>query len=261
MRNKNSIPAMRQKEIYSLLKEQGIVQVKELAECLKVTEMTIRRDIEALEYKGLAERTHGGAILNDRIKNEPPIAQKCRVRQKEKEAIGRLAASLIEHGDTVFVNSGTTTLQFLRSVDIDSVKVVTNNPWAPLEVRSENIEILVTGGELRRESFSLIGDSACQMVRQVFGTKAIIGVDGLSVKHGITNPIQAEANLNRLMIEQTHGEVIIVADSSKVGKISNFLTAPISAITALVTDSGIAPEYLEEFKCLGIKVYIAEIEK
>ena len=261
MKSQSGIPAKRQNQIYQLLKDKGIVQVGELAALLDVAEMTVRRDLEALEKKGLAERTHGGAIFNDHMRAEPHIAQKRAVHREEKAAIGALAATLIEPGDTVFVNSGSTTLEFLRRLDVPGVKVVTNSPWAPLEVPSTQVEVIVIGGELRRESFSIVGDSATQMVRQVFATKAVLGVDGISALHGVMNPIQAEAGLNRLMIEQTHGEVIIVADSSKIGRISNFLTAPINAIDTIVTDDGIDPDYLEELRNQDIRVLIATAVK
>ncbi|MCE1195227.1 DeoR/GlpR family DNA-binding transcription regulator [bacterium] len=244
MKSQSGIPAKRQNQIYQLLKDKGIVQVGELAALLDVAEMTVRRDLEALEKRGLAERTHGGAIFNDHMRAEPHIAQKRAVHREEKAAIGALAATLIEPGDTVFVNSGSTTL-----------------PWAPIEVPSTHVEVIMIGGELRRESFSIVGDSATQMVRQVFATKAVLGVDGISALHGVTNPIQAEAGLNRLMIEQTHGEVIIVADSSKIGRISNFLTAPISAIDTIVTDDGIDPDYLEELRRQDVRVLIAPAVK
>lgn len=256
-----SIPAKRQSLIFDLLRENGVVQVNELSARFGVTEMTIRRDLEAMEHQGLAERTHGGAVCTSRIRFEPPISQKSTLCRAEKEAIGRLAASLIENGDTVFVNSGTTTLQFLHALAIPRVKIVTNNPWAPIEMLSHEGELIMTGGELRRESFTLVGENASLAVKQIFGTKAIIGVDGLSIKHGLTNPVQAEALLNRLMIEQTHGEVIVVADSSKIGKVSNFLTAPISDITTLVTDDGLEPHYLEEFHRIGLKVLIAKVDR
>ena len=252
------LPANRHAAIVRILKEKGIVRVSELSGSLEVAEMTIRRDLEALEKKGLLERTHGGAVYSDRVSLEPLYSQKSRIRQEEKKAIGRLAASLIREGDTVFVNSGSTTLEFLRCLAVRGVKIITNNPWAPTEVRSDGVEVLLTGGELRRESFTLVGETAAQTVRGVFGTKAVIGVDGFSLRYGITTPVQAEAALNGLMIEQTHGEVIVIADSSKFGRVSNFLTAPISAVNTIVTDRGLDEQSREEFGRLGIRVLVAE---
>ncbi len=252
------IPAKRHDTIVRLVKEKGVVRVTELSEVLRVTEMTIRRDLEVLEKKGLLERTHGGAVYSDRVSLEPLYAQKSGTRRAEKEAIGRLAASLVRDGETIFVNSGSTTLEFLRRLSGRGIKLITNNPWAPIEVRSEGVEVLLTGGELRRESFSLVGEIATGTVRGVFGTKAVIGVDGFSLRYGITTPVRAEAAINGLMIEQTHGEVIVIADSSKFGRVSNFLAAPISAVNTLITDPGLDEQAREDFGRMGIRILVAE---
>ncbi|MFA6507337.1 MAG: DeoR/GlpR family DNA-binding transcription regulator [Treponemataceae bacterium] len=254
------LPAKRHAEIYELARRNGIVKVADLAESLGVTEMTIRRDLEVLERKGLVERIHGGAIINARVGLEPLYVQKSALHLAEKQAIGRLATTLIEDGDTVFVNSGSTTIQFLEQLDA-RVKVITNNPLAPLHVRSDKIDVLITGGELRRESLTLVGETAQHVVRQVFANKAVIGVDGFSIRHGLTNPTQAESYINRLMIKMTHGEVILVADSSKAGKVANFLTVPIKAVTTIVTDDRIDERLAEEFRKIGIRVLLAGAEE
>ncbi len=257
----SQLQARRHASIYERARRDGIVKVAELAEELGVADMTIRRDLEALERQGLVERIHGGAIVNDRVGLEPLYEQKSALRQAEKRAIGRLAATLIKEGDTVFVNSGSTTVQFIEHLDVAGVKIITNNPLVPIHARSEKLEIHLTGGELRRESLTLVGDTAQRAVRRVFANKAVIGVDGFSIRHGLTNPTQAEAWLNRLMIKMTHGEVILVADSSKVGKVANFLTAPISAVATIVTDEGMDARFVEEFQRMGIRVLLARVEE
>ncbi len=247
-------PQQRREAICALGRQKGALRVAELAESLGVTEMTIRRDLELLERKGLIERTHGGAIYNDRIGFEPQFAQKSALKQAEKQAIGQLAASLIEEGDTVFVNSGSTTIEFLKHLDIPRVKIITNNPLAPIHVHSESVNVIMTGGEIRRESFTLVGELAVKAIKGVYANKAVIGVDGFSIKYGLTNSTQAESWINRLMIMNTHGSVILVADSSKLGRVANFRTAALSAVSIVVTDAGMDPENIAEFDRLGIKV-------
>jgi len=253
----NQGPQQRQATIYSLARQKGVIRVAELSELLGVPEMTIRRDLELLEKKGLIERTHGGAIYNDKIGLEPQFAQKSALRQAEKRAIGQLAASLIEEGDTIFVNSGSTTIEFLKQLNTPRVKVITNNPLAPIHINSETLSVILTGGEMRRESFTLVGELAIKAIKSVYANKAIIGIDGFSIKYGITNSTQAESWINRLMIMNTHGAVILVADSSKLGRVANFKTAPMSAVSILVTDSGMDTANVAEFERLGIKVMIA----
>lgn len=257
--NANLGPQQRQAAIYALARQKGGVKVAELAESLNVTEMTIRRDLELLEGKGLIERIHGGAIYNDRIGLEPQFDQKSVLRQEEKRAIGALAATLVEEGDMVFVNSGSTTIEFLKQLDVPRVKVITNNPLAAIHARSESLNVILTGGELRRESFTLVGELAVKAIKGAYANKAVIGVDGFSIKYGLTNSTQAESWINRLMIMNTHGSVILVADSSKLGRVANFKTSPLSSVSLIVTDSGIDPANLEEFDRLGIKVLTASI--
>ena len=255
--NKAQVPAERQAQIYALARQKGVVRVAELSELLGVTEMTIRRDLQVLERKGLVERAHGHAICNDHVGLEPVYSQKSALRQDEKTAIGKLAASLIGEGDTVFVNSGSTTIRFLEFLDCGA-KIITNNPLAPMYIRSPKLEVLLTGGELRRESLTLVGESAILTIGRAFATKAVIGVDGFSIRYGLTSPTQAESWVNRLMIRRTRGEVILVADSSKLGKVANFQAAPISAVNTIVTDSSMDPANVAEFTRLGIKVLLAD---
>ena len=243
------MPAARQAAIYSMVQQKGIVKVADLAEAFGVTEMTIRRDLGVLERKGLLERAHGHAICNAHVGLEPLYAQKSALHQGEKAAIGKLAASLINRGDTVFVNSGSTTLQFLEQLDIEA-KVFTNNPLAPIHIRSPKIEVFLTGGELRRKPDPR-GESAIRSFKGVIANKAVIGTDGFSIRYGLTTPTQAESWVNRTMIKHTHGEVILVADSSKLGRVSNFQSAPISAINTIVTDSSMDPASVPNSSGLG----------
>ncbi len=253
------IPAKRRDTIFSIIQEKKIVSIGELSKQFNVTEMTIRRDLEVMEKDGLLERTHGGALISDHISLEPLYAQKSQKNKIKKEAIGRLVATLIDEDDTVFVNSGSTTLQFLRFVSKERVKIITNNAKAPSETLSEKVKVIMIGGELRRESFSLVGETAFRTVREVYGSKAVIGVDGFSLTHGLTTPVYAEAMLNNLMIKQTTGLVIVVADSSKIGKVSNFLTSEIDKVTDLVTDSDLDEMYVCKIRNMGIRVHIADI--
>lgn len=253
----NYTPHQRQTLIYTQARQKGSVKVSELAMSLDVAEMTIRRDLELLEEKGLIERIHGGAIYNDRIGLEPLFAQKSTLKQAEKRAIGALAATLIEEGDMVFVNSGSTTIEFLKQLDTPRVSIITNNPLAPIYAHSEAVNVILTGGEIRHESLTLVGELAVKAIKSVYANKAIIGIDGFSIKYGLTTSTQTEAWINRLMILNTRGSVILVADSSKLGRVANFKTSPLSKISVIVTDSGIDSVNLEEFDHLGIKVLTA----
>lgn len=252
------IPADRQTRIRRLIKEKGIVKVVELSRMFGVTELTIRRDLDVLEKQGVLDRTHGGAILRHRMKTEPLYTEKDQTNRTEKEKIGRAVNNVVEEGDTLLINTGSTTSQVLRHLSGKPLRVISSNANAIMEVEDPNIELLLTGGIFRKQSNSLIGFFAHSMLEQVCGSKAIIGVDGLSIKFGLTTPVQQEAEVTRLMIERTQGPVIVVADHNKMGVVSNFVTAPIKKVNILITDSGIKPDFRKMLEEMGIRVIIAE---
>lgn len=207
---------------------------------LDASEATIRRDLEWLENEGVIQRTHGGAILSQRLDHEAEYHHRAQILSEEKRFIGEIAASLIEDGDTIFLNSGSTTTQIIRHLPRDAdITVVTNNLFATLEIGEVGYELILLGGVFQPKSNSVAGRFATSNLSQVYADKAFIGVDGINLKYGCTVPSSAEAELDRLMIERTHGEIIIVADHSKWGVISNFEIAKIEQINKLVTDSGL----------------------
>jgi len=249
---------LRREAIYQLIKDNGLVRVTDLSESLGVTSMTIRRDLEYLEKEGLIERTHGGAVATNRGVMEPLFTQKSLLHRAQKDAIAQGAALLVEDYDTLFINSGTTTLRLFHKINARHVKIVTNNACFPLDNFPDSLEVISTGGLFRKESYTYIGETAASTISQVFASKAFIGVDGFSAQHGMTTPVQAEAQINRLMIEHTRGQVIVLADSSKLGKVSNFFVAPINTVNKLITDPGISEHDKAEFEKLGIEVLICK---
>ncbi len=251
------IPLDRQSRIQSLIEEKGIVKVAELSQLFQVTELTIRRDFDKLEKKGILERTHGGAILRRRVKGEYLYSEKDQTQRLQKEKIGLAANQLIEAGDTVLINTGSTNSQVLRHISGRDIRIITSNANALAEIENPDIEVILTGGQYRRQSNSLIGDLAHNTLKNVCGSKAIIGVDGVSIKYGLTTPVQEEAAVARLMIDQTSGPVIVVADSSKIGVVSNFVTAPIKKVDILITDAGIKKGVKEELEAAGLKIIVA----
>ncbi|MFQ3620804.1 MAG: DeoR/GlpR family DNA-binding transcription regulator [Spirochaetales bacterium] len=252
------IPADRRRQIYEQLKQKGVVAVSDLATLLGVSELTIRRDLDEMSRQGLIERTHGGAILNQRISVEPLYQQKDAAHKLEKEAIGKAAAMLVEDGDTLLINSGSTTLEVIRALKNRKVRIITSNLGAVSVSAEGDFECILIGGLYRPRSNSLVGALADLSLQQVYGSKAFIGVDGISFRYGLTTPILEEAEIARRMIERTPGPVIVVADHSKIGVVSNFVTAPIDKINILITDAHIEDNFRLELEKLGIRIIIAE---
>ena len=255
---KHLIPAQRREWIREYLEIHRIVRSIDLSEMLGVSEATVRRDLEWLENQGFVERTHGGAILSQRMRLEPEYAHSAQAHPEEKRRIGALAATLIEEGDIVFLNSGTTTTQIVPHIRSGTnVTVITNNVSAVLELRDPSFELILLGGLFRPQSNSVGGRFATEALGQVYASKAFIGVDGISIKYGCTVPANGEAEIVRLMVQRTHGPITIVADHSKWGVVSNYEIATIDQIHRLVTDDELDATARAELAARSVEVLVA----
>jgi len=242
-----------------MVDDHGVIRVNDLSDHFGVSVMTIRRDLVTLEERGLLNRSHGGAVSLRRFQREPYFDQKDRRNRAEKVAIAKAAAELVEAGETILVNSGSTTLELLRHLPPIELRVITSNAGAPEALTSPSIECIVIGGVYRPRSNSFVGAFAMQALSQVYGSKVFIGVDGLSVDAGLTTPHHQEAEIAREMIRRARGEVIVLADSSKVGGVSSFITAPLEAVDLVITDSRLDDEYRQAFAERGVEVLVAHV--
>lgn len=252
----NIIPAARQAMIVELIKKDGLVTVESLSKKLEVSVITIRRDLSVLEETGVLERTHGGAVFTNPIEREFHYSEKDRLNKEQKESIGKAAAALVEDGDTVFINSGSTTYQVIRFLEGKrDLQIITNNAAAVADFGGRpGIDLILTGGLFRHQSNCLIGDFAVNTVNMVVASKLIMGVDGISFKEGLTSPVYQEAGITKLMIERTQGQVICVADYTKIGKVTNFVTSPLSVVDTLVTDWMFNEDLRIKIEEIGIKI-------
>ena len=258
--SKSLIPAQRRERIQEYLTLHKIARTVDLCNMLDASEATVRRDLEWLEQDGILERTHGGAILNQRMITEPEYRQRAQHHPEEKRRIGAMAASLIENGDIVFINSGTTTTQVIHQIRDDAeITVFTNNLNAALEMGERVFHHYLVGGEYQPRSKSLVGRFAIENLKQVYANKTILGVDGISLKHGCTVPTNAEAEVVRQMIERTRGKIIVVADHSKWGVVSNFQIATIDEIDILVTDETFDKTAFEALEAHSVEGLIAKV--
>ena len=253
------IPAGRRAEILNELKTRGFAGVDELAGLFDVSVITIRRDLDQLESDGLVERTHGGAIYKKHIRSESTYIEKDSRNHELKLRIGARAAEFAEAGDTVFVNSGSTTFQLIRALSArGGIRIVTNNIAAALESGpSEESELVLIGGMFRYSSGCTVGDFAQDMINRINTAVTFIGADGISLKNGITSPVSQEAAVTRMMIEKSSGPVVLAADSTKIGSVTTFFTAPLDAVDYLVTDDNFDEAYRPDFEEAGIEIIIA----
>jgi DeoR family transcriptional regulator of aga operon len=248
----------RQNQIVHLLEQHQRISVAELCAFFSISEATARRDLEALALQGKIQRVHGGALLLPKAPPELPVLERSHEQEQEKQRIGRVAAGLVNNGDTVFLGSGTTVLEAGRKLRERKHLTVITNSLPVLNLMNGNPEITVVslGGMLRASELSFIGHIAEQALADVRADKVIIGIRAVSIEHGLTSDYLPEAMTDRAII-RVGREVIVVADNSKFGRVSTALLAPVENVHTIVTDSGTPAEVIHELERRGVSVIIA----
>ncbi|MBE0477763.1 DeoR/GlpR transcriptional regulator [Candidatus Aerophobetes bacterium] len=246
----------RQRKILQEIKSQSAIKVSQLGKLFSVSEMTIRRDLEKLNEQGLIERVYGGVLSIDGTAFEPTFLEKETVNMEEKRRIGRMAVSLIKEKDTVFFGPGTTVMQIVKNLGNKHITCLTNALNIAFELaKLPNVRLFVIGGELRSGSCAMIGPETEEYLQRFYVDKFFVGVNGLSVKHGITIPNSCEAVVYRAMTKLSR-ETIVVADHTKVENVSFVKICDIDSVDKLITDSGISEKYVHELKEKEIKVIV-----
>lgn len=258
--NNRLIPAQRQNNILNYLETHQFLKLSELSSELGVSESTIRRDLDKLEKDGVLERTHGGALLSKKMRVEPTFSSSEKTYPDEKRWIGLAASKLIESGETIFLGSGSTTAQVAYHLnlrdDIEDVTIITNNISAALGIENSSIRVLIVGGYLRNKANAVGGSFAVNNLNLVYADKAIIGADGLSYKYGCTSPVDQEAEISKLMLEHTHGQLILVADHSKWGVVCNYPFAQLTDFHIFITDYSMDKDALAEISTKLTRVVV-----
>lgn len=245
----------RRRRITAMVKEQGSVQVTMLSEMFGVSAQTIRKDLHYLADRGVATRAYGGAISADVVGTasspvpmaaEPAVDTKLGFNRTEKEAIGKLAASLVKPGDSILLDSGTTTIQIAHHLpDIEDLTVVTNDFGVLSALATkQNIQIVMLGGALRRKNMAFYGAQTEAAIEELLVDKLFLGVDGFHLEKGITTHYENEARLNRKMATVAN-KIIAVTDSSKFGRMCLHRIIGVDEIDLLITDRG-APDYIKQ---------------
>lgn len=252
----------RRNKILEILQEKGAIEVAELAKLFNVTGATIRRDLEMLERDGLLRRTHGGAVLPLSISYEPSYSSQKRKNLKEKIEIGKRASDLVYDGDTIFIESGTTNFHLAKNIkNRHNLTVVTNSIDIAKELlNSSGTHIILTGGELRKETVALVGPLAERTLKEFKVDKVFLGISAVIPGRGMSTASIVEAQIKRLIIEMGK-EVIGLADHSKFGKESFAFVAHTKVLNKLITDSKTPQKYIEALREEGVEVIICEVEE
>ena len=247
----------RHQTILDKLNKEKHIEVLDLCIVLKVSAVTIRKDLKLLEGKGLLFRTHGGASLKNPYANERSVIEKEKMSIIEKTGIANAASTHIVNNDSIIIGSGTSVQALAKALDPEkSLTVVTSSLNVSLELnKNKNIKVLQLGGFIRQSSFSVIGDYAIQIFKDMSCSKLFIGVDGIDLEYGITTSNLDEARLNQKMIESAN-KLIVLADSSKFGKRSFGKICPLNKVDLIITDKDISQQMLKKLENKGVGVQV-----
>lgn len=256
-------PQARWSALLEMLTRDGRIEVEAAAAALGASAATIRRDLDELARQQMVTRTHGGAVINA-IAYDLPLRYKAARKAPEKERIAHAAAGLVKAGEVVGLNGGTTTTEVARALatraDLSSggteiaLTVVTNalNIANELVVR-RHVKLVVTGGVARPASYELIGPLATELLAEIALDRVFIGVDAIDVSNGATAHHEGEASINRVLARRAQ-QVVVVADSSKLGRRAFARICPVQDIDVLVTDKAATDELIEPFTAVGVDV-------
>ena len=253
------LPAERRRRICELLQKQGGVTVLSLARRFATSTVTIRADLSTLERAGVLVRSHGGALLR-REDDDQPLAVKKTLHHAEKVRIAKRAVALIQDGETVIIDSGTTTAELaeqIRESSLQSINVITNAlNVAMILANAPMVRLIMPGGILRRESNSLSGHIGEAALAELRADRVFLGADAIDPSIGVMTPHLPEAQLNLKMIEIAR-QVIAVADASKLQRHNISVIAQVEQLDMLITDSSAPTEVVEELRRRGVEVLLA----
>jgi DeoR/GlpR family transcriptional regulator of sugar metabolism len=245
----------RRELVLELLERKGRVSVAEVGALTEVSDMTVRRDLEALEREGALKRVHGGAISAVSTSYEPPFALRAQRSVAAKERIGRGAAELLREGETVILDVGTTTLEVARNLQGRRNFTVLTPSLRAAELLADEpgIQLIVTGGVVRAGERSLIGDYAAHAFSDLRFDTFVMGVGGIDPEAGLTEFNLDDARVKRAAIDSAQ-RCVVAADSSKLGRVAFAHICPLDAVDVLVTDSEAAPDDLAALEAADVEV-------
>lgn len=246
----------RLREITRILESENRLVVSELSKLFNTTSVTIRKDLTLLEKEGVLKRTYGGAVKGRPLFQGLPLNEKEKLHLDEKERIADEAVKMIREGEVIILDSGSTTTQLARKMkDLKNITVITNALNIALDLMSSDLEIILTGGTLRKESSTLVGPLAESVLRMTSADKLFHGTDGIDYSAGLTTPDIVEANTSRAMMERA-GENILLVDSSKFGRRSLGVICRMKEIDKMITTRKMDKNELKMLGNMGIEVIV-----
>ena len=247
----------RRTEILQIIRSAGRVRVNGLATRFNTSAVTIRSDLNELHQRGLVLRSHGGAVLPETILRESPVYERLKAHSDDKRRIGAMAATLIEDGETIILDSGTTTLEIARQIKKKpGLQVITNGVNIAAELLdARDMQVFIVGGTVRGESASITGHFAEEMFEQFSADKLFLSGAGCDLDFGISGANLEETMVNRAMIRIAR-EIILVADSSKFSKRSMSRIALFSQIDTVISNTSLDEEVQEKLRAMGCNLIL-----
>ncbi|MBR5108950.1 MAG: DeoR/GlpR transcriptional regulator [Clostridia bacterium] len=256
MKKNTYIPAERQKKMMEYIEANTSAQIHELAEKFHVSEATVRRDLDDLDQQGALRRTHGGAIKMDRsTAYESMYSEKISQMLDEKHRIAEYAAKLVHPGDTVHIDSGTTTFFIAQALaHHEDLTIITNDLYIAYQTPIHpSSTLIVTGGVRRQGRQELVGTITENFIRDSHVDVAFIGVDGIDMTGGATNANFSEVGVKRLML-MSAARSVIVADHSKFGRVALARICDLKEASLLLTDSGLDPDIQNRLRKMDVQL-------
>lgn len=257
----DSITEKRRASIHEELRRHEVVKVSELSKCFGVSEVSIRRDLRRLEELGALKRIHGGAIAVANGRAAGPAATDRDPRAEQKQRIGRAAAAMVAPGDRLILDSGTTTLQVAAHLPTNlfaagNLTVITASLSIVRQLGAcKGCHLIVLGGIYVPDYELMVGPQTIETLKGLHADKMFLGTDGLTFSQGLTTANVLEAEVDRAMVRAAT-EVIVVADSSKIGGIGLATIMPLSGIHKLITDTDAPADFVGALRAQGIEVIL-----
>ena len=245
-------------QILHTIRTEGRAKVNDLVRRFKTSAVTIRSDLNELDSRGLIQRSHGGAVIQNTIFRESPLEERSSSQSLEKQRIGALAATMIHEGETVILDSGTTTLEIARNLrDARNIQVLTNGLNIAAELlHARSVQTIIMGGTLRTDSASVVGRSTEDMLEQFSADKLFLCGAGCDPDFGVSGTNLDETMANRAMLRAAR-EIIVVADASKFSRRSMSLIATFAEVDLVISASSMPPELQDRIRSLGCKLLLA----
>jgi DeoR/GlpR family transcriptional regulator of sugar metabolism len=237
-----------------LIRGSGVIRVDEICRRLGISPATARRDLDELEVAGVIRRVHGGAVSVESRLEEPMFDDKASIAAREKHRIAEAALQFVENGDTIYLDGGSTVLEFARLLrERANITVVTNSLRAAHELAGRGPRLILIGGELRRLSQTMVGPLTRFALQELHVDKAFMGTIGLTLKEGLTTTDPSEAFTKEFVMSRAR-QVILLADSGKAGKVSFARAGRLENVHVFITDKQLDKNFAKELTKTGIKL-------